>query len=143
MPTVIQPYEATDLDAAVALGIDSRGVDDSGMHLHVAKKDGAVVGVGVLLADSQSEAYLAFIGTKVRDWPLMFQLAAACCQDAIDQGHIRGYFVIKSATLLERVKAEFDIKVEVRGRHPGNQEAAEWEIHVDLADAMVQLARFL
>ena len=70
---------------------------------------------------------------------VFYELALACANDAIARGYDRGYFTIKDHGLLRLLQRTFRIDPVAVGWEPEGGSPSEWEVHVDLRDAVEQL----
>jgi len=134
-------YTAADRSAAIDQLGDRRAVDQAAHRLHVAE-GGPAAGVALWvepLPGRDSEALLGTVKVAVEDRRLFYQLVAACAQDALDRGFERARFTVRDRRLLLRIQRDFIIEPQAIGRDPETGEAVEWEVSVDLQDALEQL----
>jgi hypothetical protein len=139
-----RPYREPDRGEALAVLGDARAIDSPRAHVHVSD-GGAASGLALWLEPSPGElAYLGPIsvptGTPRRTF---YELAAACARDALARGYARGSFHVHDDALLDRLRRDFAVTPEPVGWAPITGEPVHWEITVDLADAVQQLARTL
>ena len=139
----VRRYQPADRSRALDRLGDGRVIDSPSNRLHVAEEGSELVGLSVWLRpDAGGEGELgALILSDPTRLRLMYQIAAAACQDAIDQGMTTGRFTIKDRLLLDRLQRDFTIDPQPSGRDPGTGRTVEWEVRVDLRDALQQLAR--
>lgn len=137
----VRPYEPRDRDLALALLKDPRAVDSPGHRIVVAE---GTEGLALWLKpDAGEEGELASVLTPTGDRRLFYELAAAACRDAIDHGLTRGSFTIHDEQLLHRLQRDFRIDPTPSGWEPNTEHAVQWDVHVDLRDALQQLKEAL
>jgi hypothetical protein len=73
----------------------------------------------------------------------LYELALACAQDARARGYRRAHVRVLDERLLAQLERDFTIDARPRGWEPNTGRAVEWEIEVDLDDAVGQLERVL
>lgn len=138
-PPEVRPYEERDRDDVLAVLGDARAIDSPCNRLFVASHSPSA-GVAVWVKpDAGEEGYLGAVETPAGGWKLFYQLVAAACEDAIAQGFRRGYFTVLDDKLLRRLERTFDIHPEACGWEPNTGRPVQWEVHVDLTDALRQL----
>ena len=153
----IRRYAESDRKQAVGLLGDARAVDSPNHRLRVAEAAGAdgrpsgrLAGVALWVRpDAGEEAYLGAVivapeitATNAR-WSTLYQLLLSCARDAIQEGFTRAYFTILDAHLLARGRRDFTIEPQPSGWAPNTRRAVQWDVHVDLQDAIAQLERRL
>ena len=153
----IRRYAESDRKQAVGLLGDARAIDSLNHRLHVIEEldaggrpSGRLTGVALWIRpDAGDEAYLGSVivaseitATKAR-WSTLCQLLLACARDAIQEGFTRAYFTILDAHLLARGRQDFNIDPQPSGWAPNTRRAVQWDVHVDLQDAIAQLERRL
>jgi hypothetical protein len=130
-----------DREAASALLEDVRPLDASGCHVVVAGEP-LVTGVAVWLdpPPGGDEACLGpVMVSEGRPSLSFYQLVLACTEEARAAGYARGAFTIKDRGMLRLLRLTFRIDPVPTGWEPEGGSAREWEVHVDLQDAVEQL----
>lgn len=150
MPTgeTVSRFDENDrADVLALLGGDERTLDSPNHRVHVAKDGGQVIGAVLWLRpDAIGETMLGAVTLSPGsegNRPLFYKLIAACIQDAVDEGFQKGYATIRDAGMVALLDRDFDITVTESAWEPNTRTAVQWEIHVDLADVLAQLQRFL
>ena len=134
-----------DREAASALLGDIRPLDAPGCHTFVfgaASPTGAAVWIEP--PGASDEAYLGPVLTL--DGPPsrpFYGLVLACADDALALGFKRAYFTIKDSSLLRLLQRTFRIDPVATGWEPLSGAPSEWEVHVDLPDAIQQLRQVI
>jgi len=131
--------------------IEEKTVDQDCTHIHIAKDDnGKIIGGAVWMKPTEGdEAELMCIVTEqgnfcntllnpTGSFSTYYKLIVACIEDALAQGMTKGVFTIRNKTLIGTLKKTFNIKPIVRGVNLGEGDN-EWEVHVDLEDALTQV----
>ena len=138
-------YAPADRDVASALLGDSRPLDAAGTHVHLSGEQ-AVDGLALWLEPpvGVDEAYLGpVIAPGIGPSRRFYELVFACANDALAHGYERGYFTIKNRGLLHLLERTFRIDPVAVGWEPNTGAAQQWEVHVDLTDAVEQLRNVL
>ena len=139
--TAVRPYAPADRAASAALLGDARPLDAPRSHAHLAGA-GAVDSLALWLEPPAGVAE-AYLGPVITPAPpkagAFYELVLACANDASERGYERGYFTIKDAGLLRLLKRTFRIDPVATGWEPEGGSPSEWEVHVDLRDAVAQL----
>lgn len=121
----------------------ARDVDQASHRIHVAA-DGAGQGVALWVEPGPGgEPLLGTVKAAPQDRTLFYQLIEACARDALDRGYERASFVVRDARLLSRIRRDFDVAPQAIGWHPDSGEPVEWEVLVELEDALAQLRRVI
>lgn len=134
-------YTPADRDVASALLGDGRPLDAAGTHVYLSG-EGAVDGLALWLEPPASvdEAYLGpVIAPGSGPSRQFYELVFACANDALAHGYERGYFTIKDRGLLRLLERTFRIDPVAVGWDPEGGTAREWEVHVEVRDAIEQL----
>lgn len=144
MMVTIRPFEESDRAEALEFVHDSRAIDSDHQHLYVAEDGGDIIGVGLWKYVGSDEAELSLVTVSRDDRRTFFQLAAACCQGALDAGMSRGTFEIHDASLLALLERTFKITAVPCAWEPMTslnvaRVATQWRVRVDAWDAMAQL----
>lgn len=135
----IRPYKPADRAKALEFLKDERAIDSPN---HRIVMDDAGRGLALWVKpDAGEEAYLGpvLVAPTVTDRTLFYRLVAATAQAALDEGFKRAYFTIHDSRLLKRLQRDFDVDPEPAGWEPNTGKVVQWDIHVDLADALRQL----
>jgi len=140
MPT--RPYRPEDRERAIAaLGV--RSVDQATHHIHVGDA-GPDAGIALWVEPGPGgEPYLGAITLPSPDRALFYELARASAQDALDRGYTHASFTLQDAALLALIERDFDVEAEPSAWDGGTGEAVQWEVRVDLRDALNQLGSVL
>lgn len=136
----IRPYEEHDRKKALEFLKDSRAIDQAHHRIHVDDAGGLALW---MTPGAGEEAYLGPVLTTHGDRRLFYRLIAATAQAALDEGFKRAYFTISDPRLLRQLQRDFDIDPQPSGWEPNTnfQVPVQWDVHVDLADALRQLKR--
>ncbi len=149
----IRPFREEDRDRVLALLGERWAIDSPSHHLQVLEAstgstglEAGVAGVALWVEpDAGEEAYLGLVavtaGPAPGDWRPFYRLVAGCAREAVDRGFGRGYFSVHDRGLLGRIQRDFDVRPEPSGWDPATREPVQWEVHVDLQDALRQLER--
>ncbi len=134
-----QPYRPADRKAASALLGDPRPFNAPGSHAHLSGEP-AVDGLALWL-EPPTGAGEAYLGPVIApDIGLRFyELVLACANDAIARGYLHGYFTVKDPRLEKLLRLTFRINPIASGWQPLTGTATQWEVHVELPDAIEQL----
>ncbi len=95
--------------------------------------------------DAGDEAYLGAVnvamvqGSFAQRRRAFYELIRAAVQDIIADGFTRGFFSLFDERLLAQVDRDFNINSLPSARHPTTGQPVQWDIHVNLADALDQL----
>ncbi len=141
-----RPYTPADHEAASALIGDVRPLGMAGCHAHLSGGEGAVDGVALWLEPppGSEEAYLGpVVAPGIRLGLRYYELVLACANDALDRGYRRGYFTIKGRGALRDLTDAFRVEPVATGWETEGDRAREWEVHVDLPDAIEQLRNII
>ena len=103
------------------------------------------------LPDVGDEAFLGGVVVSRPDrWDLFYGLVAAAARDALARGIRKASFTVSDRALLERLRRDFviDPKPPAWEPLPAGQAGKtgrplQWDIHVDLVDALQQLERVI
>jgi len=133
---LVRPYTQVDRAAAEALLGDARPLDAPESHVHVAD-DGIALWLDPPVGGD--EPYLGPVLCPAGPGRRFYELVLACAKDALQRGYRRGYFKIKDPALLRVLQATFRIEPVAAGWLPESGRPAEWDVHVDLVDAIEQL----
>lgn len=136
----VRPFRDEDRRQVLALLGDARAIDSASSRLHVAL-EGGVEGVSLWIRPAAGDTpLLGAVTLKDPDrFDLLYQLAAAACQDAIASGFTRGHFEVQQPALLRRLRRDFTIDPQPSGWHPVTGQPVQWDVEVDLQDALQQL----
>jgi hypothetical protein len=139
----VRPYRASDRERALELLGDTRALDSPSSRVHVLEDEGVVSGAAVLvLPDAGDEAYLGTISlASPGDLSATYALAAACALEALDAGFRRGRFTLLDHRLLDLLRRDFTIDARPSGWDPVTAATHQWDVTVDLEDALAQLER--
>ena len=139
-----RPYRESDRQRAAAVLGDAAFLQAAGSHAHVSES-GADDGIAVWREPAGAEEpYLgAVIVPAGAPRQRFYRLVLACAEDAQGRGFTRARFRLKDARLLARLRRDFTVDPRPCGREPNTGRPVEWEIVVELADALRQLARVL
>jgi hypothetical protein len=74
---------------------------------------------------------------------LFYQLVNACARDAIARGYKHASFTVRDARLLSLIQRDFTVQAEPSAWDAGSGEPVQWEIRVELEDALQQLGSVL
>jgi hypothetical protein len=143
MPAQTRPLEPRDRERALDLLGDARTLDSPSSRIHVLEDEGVVSGAAVVsLPDVGDEAQLGAIALETPgDLNAVYRLAAACARDALAAGFRRGTFILLDHRLLDLLRRDFTIDARPSGWDPVTARPLQWEVTVDLDDALAQLAR--
>jgi len=145
---VVRPYRGEDLSAVRGLLGDERALALAGARAHVAAGEPRA-GLAVWVEPAGEEGLLALAATDARfvspgnGRRLLYELASACAREALARGVRRGRFVLRDARLRDAIERDFAVEAEARAVDPQSGEAVEWEVRVDVADAVRLLDRWL
>lgn len=129
--------------AAAVLG-DARAVDAPDTHVHVSDA-GPEDGIAVWREPAAGEeaglgAVIVPAGTARQQF---YRLVLACAEDALARGFPRGRFRVQDGRLLMLIQRDFAVEAPACGWEPNTGRPLEWEISVDLQDALAQLRKVL
>ncbi len=138
-----RPYRPTDRASAIAQLGNARAVDQVSHRIHTAE-GGPAAGVAVWVEPGPGgEPYLGAVKTSSDNRQLFYQLIEACAQDAYDQGYEHATFIVHDAQLLSLIRRDFTVEATPAGWDPESGQPVQWDIRVDLQDALEQLQRVL
>ena len=138
-----RPYETSDRASAIEQLGDARAVDQASHRIHTAER-GPAVGVAVWVEPGPGgEPYLGGVKTSNDDRQLFYQLIEACAQDALDRGYQHASFTVHEAQLLSLIQRTFTVEATPAGWDAENGRPVQWDIRVELRDALEQLQRVL
>lgn len=137
-----RPYRESDRERAVALLGDARSLQAPGGHAHVS--DGGVDdGIVVWYEPAANEE--PYLGAVILPAGALrqrfYRLVLACAEDALARGFARGRFHVRDERLLTRIQRDFTVDARPSGWEANTGRAVEWEIVVELEDAVRQLRR--
>ncbi len=89
------------------------------------------------------DPYLGAVKVPSDDRQLFYQLIEACAQDALDRGYQHASFTVQDAQLLSLIRRDFTVEATPDGWDPQSGQPVQWDIRVDLQDALEQLHRVL
>ncbi len=137
----VRTYEEGDRTELIALVGDARAIDSPTHRLRVAEEDGKVVGFALWhQPDAGGTAVLgSVIVPQSGRWGLVYALVAATARDALARGFVQAQFTINSHTLLNRLQRTFTIDARPSAWKPNTDQPVEWEVTVNLVDALEQL----
>lgn len=145
----IRPFREKDRERVLAMLGERRAIDSPSHRVQVLEEEGAVDGVALWVApDAGDEGYLGPVALEAGagpgvtgDWRPFYRLVAACAREAGDAGLKRGRFTVRDRALLRRIQRDFDVQPEASGWDPATREPVQWDVHVDIPDALRQLER--
>ena len=138
-----RPYRPTDRTSAIAQLGDARAVDQVSHRIHTAE-GGPAVGVAVWVEPGPGgEPYLGAVKLPSDNRRLFYQLIEACAQDALDRGYQHASFTVHEAQLLSLIRRDFTVEATPAGWDAENGRPVQWDIRVELQDALEQLQRVL
>ncbi len=138
-----RPYETSDRASAIEQLGDARAVDQVSHRIHTAES-GPAAGVAVWVEPGPGgEPYLGAVKVPSDDRQLFYQLIEACAQDALDRGYQHASFTVHDARLLSLIRRDFTVEATPAGWDPESGQPVQWDIRVDLQDALEQLQRVL
>jgi hypothetical protein len=143
---VLRPFEAADAEAARALIGDIRPLRAAGGHAVVSTKDGVLDGVALWFEPpaGSEEAYLGpVIAPGVSPGLRFYEMVLMCARDAAGLGYLQGFFTVKDRGLLRMLTQAFRISPVATGWETEGGMPREWEVHVDLTDAIEQLREMI
>ena len=133
----IRPYRPTD-DVDDLVG-DRAALTIAYNHAHVAQGFATITGLAIWHEPESGAPNGLFISLRSGGTPAdMYALVEACVEDAIARGHTQATFTIYRRALLQQLQRDFTISAIVTGRRQ-RRGAVEWDVTVDLADALDQL----
>lgn len=137
-----RPLEDADRGQAAAILGDERALDAPDTHVFVAAT-GADDGIAVWRESAPGEEpeLGSVIVPPAAGREQLYQLALACAMDARSQGYTRAHFRVLDGRLLAQLRRDFNIDSRARGWEPNTGRPVEWEIEVELEDAIRQLGR--
>lgn len=139
----IRRATAADRSALLERLGDARAIDQATHRVHVAAS-GAEEGVAIWMEPGPGgDPYLGSVKAPAGDRKLFYQLVRACAQDALDQGYRRAFFTVRDHRLISRIQRDFDVDPVAIGWDADSGDPVEWEVHVDLDDALGQLRRVI
>jgi hypothetical protein len=138
-----RPYRPADRQRALELLGDARALDSPSQRVHVLEKEGIVSGAAVVvLPDAGDEPHLGEIALAAPgDLNAVYLLAAACAREALAAGFRRGRFTLLDHRLLDLLRRDFTFDARPSGSDPVTARPLQWDVTVDLEDAIRQLAR--
>ncbi len=138
-----RPFRPEDRAPAIAQLGDARAVDQVSHRIHTAT-GGPAAGVAVWVEPGPGgEPYLGEVKLPNDDRHLFFQLIEACARDAIERGYQHATFTVHDARLLSLIQRTFTVEAIPAGWDPESGQPVQWDIRVDLQDALEQLQRVL
>lgn len=138
-----RPYQPTDRASAIAELGDARTVDQASHRIHTAE-GGPAAGVAVWVEPGPGgEPYLGDVKLPTDDRRLFYQLIEACAQDALSRGYEHASFTVQDAQLLSLIQRTFTVKATPAGWDPESGRPVQWDIRVELRDALEQLQKVL
>ncbi len=136
----VRPLTNKDRAQVLTLLGDPRTIDSPSNHLHVAEENGVVVGAVVWVQPSAGEeALLGAVAAPAGRRDLFYELVKATAEDAVSRGFSKAIFTIRRPALLQRIERDFTITAEASGWNPTTHQPVQWDVHVDLKDALQQL----
>jgi hypothetical protein len=140
--SVVRPYREADRAATLAFLGDGRAIDAPRNHVFLSGGD-TPDGVALWAEPPERSAEPPHLGAVVTNAAgtnaRFYDLVLACARDALDRGYERGSFTIKNRGLLRVLQATFRIEPVAVGWEAEGRMPAEWEVRVDLRDAVDQL----
>ncbi len=137
-----RPLEDADRQRAAAILGDERPLDAPDTHVLVAAT-GPDDGIAVWRepAPGEEPELGPVVVPAAAGRQQLYQLALACAEEARSRGYARAHFRVLDERLLAQLKRDFKIDPQPRGWEPNTGRAVEWEIEVDLEDAIRQLGQ--
>ena len=135
-----RPYRESDRERAAILLDDGRALDVPGRHAHVSD-GGPDDGIAVRYEPAaEEEPYLgAVIVPPGAPRQRFYRLVLACAEDALARGFARGRFHVQDGRLLVRLRRDFTVDARACGWEANTGRPVEWEVVVELEDALRQL----
>lgn len=142
--TDMRPIEDGDRQRAAATLGDAAVLDAGDTHVIVGP-GGADDGVAVWreAAPGEEPELGSVVVPATAGRRRLYELALACATDARTRGYRRAHFRVLDGRLLAQLQRDFAIEARPRGWEPNTGRPVEWEIEVDLDDAIGQLGRVL
>ena len=138
-----RPYETSDRASAIEQLGDARAVDQTS-HRIVMAAAGAAAGIALWIEPGPGgDPYLGEVKLSGDDRHLFYQLIEACAQDALDRGYQHASFTVHDAQLLSLIRRDFTVEATPAGWDAENGRPVQWDIRVELRDALEQLQRVL
>ncbi|MCH7697566.1 MAG: hypothetical protein IH865_01320 [Chloroflexi bacterium] len=138
-----RPYETSDRASAIEQLGDARAVDQVSHRIHAAE-DGPTAGVAVWVEPGPGgEPYLGAVKVPGDNRRLFYQLIEACAADAFGRGYEHATFTVHDAQLLSLIRRDFTVEATPAGWDPESDLPVQWDIRVELQDALEQLQRVL
>ncbi|MEX0785928.1 MAG: hypothetical protein WD939_04770 [Dehalococcoidia bacterium] len=134
---------AADRSALIERLGGARAVDQASHRAHVSE-EGAEQGVALWIEPGPGgEPYLGTVKAAPENRKLFYQLIEACARDAFERGYARASFTVRDHRLLSRIQRDFQVEPQAIGWDAGSGEPVEWDVLVDLEDALGQLRRVI
>ena len=138
-----RPYKTSDRHEAIKQLGDARVIDQASHHVHTAEY-GPTGGVTVWVEPGPGgEPYLGDVKLPADNRRLFYQLIKACARDAIARGYEYASFTVRDARLLSLIHRDFKVDAEPSAWHAGTGDPVQWEIRVEMEDALRQLRSVL
>ena len=138
-----RPYEMSDRASAIEQLGDARAVDQVSHRIHTAE-GGPAAGIAIWVEPGPGgEPYLGAVKLAADNRQLFYQLIQACAQDAIDGGYEHASFTVHDARLLSLIQRDFAVEATPAGWDPEGGQPVQWDIRVELQDALEQLESVL
>ena len=138
-----RPYETSDRASAIEQLGDARAVDQVSHRIHTAE-GGPTAGVAVWVEPGPGgEPHLGAVKIPSDNRRLFYQLIEACAQDALDRGYQHASFTVHDAQLLSLIRRNFTVEATPGGWDPESGLPVQWDIRVELQDALEQLQKVL
>lgn len=137
-----RPLEDADRPRAATILGDERALDAPDTHVLVAAT-GADDGIAVWRepAPGEEPELGSVMVPAAAGREQLYQLALACAMDARSRGYARAHFRVLDERLLAQLERDFKIDPQPCGWEPNTGRAVEWEIEVELEDAIGQLGQ--
>ncbi len=138
-----RPYEPSDRADAIAQLGDVRAIDQASHHVHTAE-GGPAAGVAVWVEPGPGgEPYLGNVKLPGDNRQLFYRLIEACARDAIQRGYGHASFTVRDDQLLSLIQRDFTVEAEPSAWDADTGDPVQWELHVELEDALQQLRSVL
>jgi hypothetical protein len=139
----VRTIQETERAQAAALLGESRSLDSKRVRALVHEQ-GPAAGLALWVEPAGGgEPLLGAVITPAGAGATFYELALACAEDALARGHRSASFRVKDALLLHEVQRTFHVEPVASGWTPRTGEPSEWDIRVDLPDAIGQLRAVL